>query len=402
MKTLLLLYKKSFSNLSPEIWTLSIILLINRVGSMVLTFCTLYMVNELKITPLDAAWVMMFFGGGSIIGSYLGGIAADRFSPKWVMFFSLVSGSLVLLLLLFTTNLYALAAIIFFHALLADSFRPSNAVGISTFSQPEDRTRSFSLQRLAINLGFTIGPAIGGWIAYHYGYKNLFIIDVCTSLLAAIFLAWKLPEFKKDKPADPAAEASGLSAYRNTNYILFILLVVVYALVFFQLIFTIPIYFNKADHYSEDIIGYLLGFNGLIVVLVEMPFIAQYGNRKNYFVFIAIGASLLIISFLLLLLAKGNYLISILFIILMSLSEIFAMPFMMTHAINSSPPSRQGQYTSLYSIAYGIAFIFAPYIGLKFADHFGMNAMLYLIVTLSFALTISFIAFKKYIINGKS
>lgn len=73
------LYKSSFSGLSRETWMLSLIMLVNRSGTMVLPFLTLYITGpDIARSLSDAGFVMALFGMGSMIGAYLGGRLTDK------------------------------------------------------------------------------------------------------------------------------------------------------------------------------------------------------------------------------------------------------------------------------------------------------------------------------------
>jgi predicted MFS family arabinose efflux permease len=338
---------------------------------------------------------MTFYGGGSIVGSFVGGWLADKYNAKKIVVWSLFISASLLLLILAATSKIQLAAIIFSYALIADTFRPSNAIAVTYFSSEADRTRSFSLIRLAINLGFTLGPAIGGIIAIHFGYRNLFIIDSLTGIAAAVFLLLKLPDFVRAHVTKEQKKAEGISAYLNVKFLLFIGLVFFYGLTFFQLIFTMPVYFNKIDKYPEDKVGWLLALNGFIVVVLEMPIVTKLSRYKNPMRFIALGCACLALAFSSLLLGNGILLVSILFIVLITFSEILAMPFMMNYTIEAAPLARQGQYNALYSIAYGAAFIFAPMVGLQLGGTIGMSSMIYVLMALSLVLTLLFFLFVK-------
>jgi predicted MFS family arabinose efflux permease len=80
----------------------------------------------------------------------------------------------------------------------------------------------------------------------------------------------------------------------------------------------------------------------------------------------------------------------ILYIVFITLSEIFAMPFMMTYAMNRPHPSRRGQYSALYSMAYAISFITAPSIGLTMAENFGFYVFLVVLTIASVVITLLF------------
>ena len=356
------LYRNAFSNLQRNAWVLSIALFINRSGSMVLLFTSLYLTNELHFSISQAGFVMSFYGIGSVLGSYTGGWLTDRRNYFDIMIFSLISSGLILLLMLVTTSIFCLCAVIFFYALAADMFRPANAASIAAYSTPENRTRSVSLVRLAINLGFTVGPAIGGFVAHYLGYLWLFVIDTFTSFAAAGMLYSYLP--KKNPEHHPHKDAvladRSTSAYQDFRYLFFILLVALYATCFFQIFASVPQYFSRVSHYSEDVIGLLLALNGALVVIIEMPLIAVLEKTKKGFRFIITGVLCLPVSFAILKLGGGLILWAIVYTVVITLSEIFAMPFMMNYSLTRPRKERQGQYSALYSIAYGLATISAP------------------------------------------
>jgi MFS family permease len=212
-------YKNAFSNLQRYTWLLAFALFINRSGSMVLLFTSLYFTKELNFSLADAGFMMSFYGIGSVVGSYVGGWLTDKFNYYNIMVTSLISSGLILFLIIPATSMWVLIPVLFFYGLSADMFRPANSVAIATYSTKENRTRSVSLMRLAINLGFSVGPAIGGFIALNLGYKWLFVIDACTSFAAAGMLIAYIPKKQTNVIAASEGEIKikSISAYRNLN-----------------------------------------------------------------------------------------------------------------------------------------------------------------------------------------
>ncbi len=359
---------------------------INRSGSMVLLFTSLYLTKQLNFSIADAGIALSFYGIGSVLGSYAGGWLTDRFHFFYIMLFSLLSSALILLLLLVTTSMFAVSFLIFTYAFTADIFRPANSKAIAVYSDAENRTRSVSLVRLAINLGFSVGPAAGGFIALYLGYKWLFVIDSITSLLAAAMLYFYLPRtpaIEITKTASNPLNNRSTSAYKDRNYLIFILLVALYGICFFQLFASIPQYFSKECNYSEDTIGLLLALNGFLVVLIEMPLVTLLEKYKKIFRFIIWGSLCIPVAFTILYFGKGSIVWAIFYTLILTLSEILAMPFMMNYSLSRPPAERQGQYSALYSMAYGLANIFAPLLGLGIAYKYGFGTMFYIMITLS-------------------
>ena len=396
MNKLFNIYRQSFSGLNHWVWLLSFIMLINRAGSMVLVFLSLYLTRELGFSLTQTGAVLGFFGMGSIAGNYLGGWLTDKYDYFTVMFLSLLVSGFILLFLIFVKSYEGIIIIVTLYSLVADIFRPANSVAIGEFALPANKTRSFSLMRMAINLGFTIGPAIGGFVALYAGYNALFLIDACTSFSAAILIWVYLPRKKAGEHKQKIAqEEKGLSAYKDKVYLTFIVLVAFYAICFFQLFTSLPLYFSKGLKYSEDVIGLLLAFNGALIVLIEMPIVHHLEKGGRIFKHIAFGSFLMILAFCALLPNTGTIVWPIIFMTFITFSEIFAMPFMVNFAISRGAHNRQGQYMALYGIAYGFAHIFAPMIGLQLADSIGFIKMFVVFAGLSLILTLFYHLFRR-------
>jgi predicted MFS family arabinose efflux permease len=287
--------------------------------------------------------------------------------------------------------------VVFLYALTADIFRPANSKAIAVYSDIKNRTRSVSLVRLAVNLGFTVGPAIGGFVALYLGYKWLFVIDALTTMGAAALLYFYLPrKHIESAPGNPEIlKDSSTSAYRDFIYLTFIFFVALYGTCFFQIFASIPQYFSKVCHYDEGTIGLLLALNGFIVVLIEMPLMLKLEHKSKIFPFIKLGALMLPLSFAILFFGKGWMIWAIVYTVVISLSEILAMPFMMNFSLSRPPVERQGQYSALYSISYGIANIAAPLIGLGIASRFGFDSMFLSLIFMSLLTYVGFIFLEK-------
>lgn len=350
------------------------------------------MTNELHFSIGDAGVVMSLYGIGSVLGSYLGGWLTDRYSYFNIMIGALLSSGFILFLLLMIHSMIGIAIIIFMYALTADLFRPANSKAIAVYSDAKNRTRSVSLVRLAVNLGFTVGPAVGGFVVLYLGYKWLFVIDAVTTIAAAALLYFYLPRKHVEiVPNNPAIlNDKSTSAYRDFTYLVFIFLVALYGTCFFQIFASIPQYFSKACKYDEGTIGLLLALNGFLVVLIEMPLMMKLEGKSHIFPFIRLGALLLLVSFLMLVFGKGMMIWAIIYTVIITLSEIFAMPFMMNFALSRPPVERQGQYSALYSISFGISNIAAPLIGLGIANSFGFDMMFATLILMSLLTFIGF------------
>jgi predicted MFS family arabinose efflux permease len=381
------IYTDSFRGLTKEIWILAFANLINRAGSMLIPFMSLFLTKEIGLSKEIAGISIMAFGFGSIVGSYLGGYLADRVNFLYVQIASLVLSALLLVPFIFVKNLFVISGCLFLFAVIADAFRPANTVAISHFSTPETQTRSYSLMRLAYNLGFAIGPAAGGIIAGLLGFKWLFVVDALTCLVASYLLYRSFYKHLKLDKVSPKAwkevKPLGISAFKDYYYLAFIACVVLYCLSFMQMFTSVPVHFAQDLGYSETKVGLLLALNGLLVFLIEMPIVAVYETYPHKMRLMALGCVMMLISYFFLMPFYSNILYPVCFTFFITMSEIFAMPFMMNFVVNRPDPSRRGQYSSLYSIAFGVGFILAPALGLWVADNYSFFELFILATALS-------------------
>jgi MFS family permease len=189
---------------------------------------------------------------------------------------------------------------------------------------------------------------------------------------------------------------STTSTYRDYVYLFFIFLVTLYAVSFFQLFVSIPQYLSKECNYQEDAIGLLLALNGLLVVLIEMPLVAVLEKKKQRMFNLIIAGSLCVSLAFGILYAGGGLLVwAIVYTLVITFSEMLAMPFMMNYSLSRPRKERQGQYSALYSIAWGFGFILAPLAGPGIADIYGFGNMFYFFILLGILTAIGFFFIKR-------
>jgi predicted MFS family arabinose efflux permease len=371
------LYKNSFTGLSTQTWLLSLIMLINRSGTMVLPFMTLYLTSkEMGRSLSDAGTVMGLFGLGSIVGAFFGGKLSDKIGFFKVQLATLFFGGILFIVLGQIKSFPLICIFTFFLSLVNEAFRPANSSAVAFYSNPQNRTRSYSLNRLAINLGWAIGASAGGLLAT-YNYELLFWVDGFTNIFAVALLYFFLGKGKHASPPHVREEQvpSTLSAYRDKPYIFFIILVTLFGMCFFQLFTTVPKYFRDNLHLTTDYIGFIMALNGLIIVGIEMVLVFLLEQKNRTLFHIMTGTALCALAFLSLLVPGNPKVITLLMILLITIGEIVAMPFMNTYWTQRSTIKNRGQYAALYTIAWGTGQTLGPFLCALLADHAGFNVM---------------------------
>ena len=254
MKSITTTYINTFKGLSKEVWWLALVTFINRAGTMVIPFLSLYLREDLGFSYKQVGWIMASFGLGSVLGSWIGGKLTDKIGFYKVMTYSLFISGLLFISIQFLNTFTTLCLGIFILMMIADSFRPAMFVALSTYSKPENKTRSVTLIRLAINLGFSAGPAIGGLIISQIGYNGLFWVDGLTCILATLLFIQVLNP-KKARIQDDIKVLHPDSAYKDFSFLWFLVGLVLFGIVFLQYFSTMPIYYKDIHGLTEYEIG---------------------------------------------------------------------------------------------------------------------------------------------------
>jgi predicted MFS family arabinose efflux permease len=262
---------------------------------------------------------------------------------------------------------------IFLLALAVGSLFPANGTSMSRVCPPESLTKGFALNRLANNLGATIGPAVGGFLAL-VNYRLLFWVDGLTCLAAALLfhLIWKHPE-KELRHSASGQSPRGLPPWRDFPFLALLLLVVIWGSVFIQLFATFPLYMKTIYGFAENRIGQLLMINTLMIVTLEMVLMDAV---KKFLITRTISLSFLFlgVGFALMPLGRG-FSYAALTVVVWTFGEMLSMPLVGALIAGRAGPQNLGRYMGMFSSAFSLAFILGPAAGTLVYDRFGPAAL---------------------------
>lgn len=340
---------------------------------MVIPFLSLYLTDDLCFSLQQVGWIMTSFGLGSFCVAWLGGKLSDQIGYYKVIMGSLFLTGVSFIIIQYFSSFWSICIGFFVLIAIADAARPAFFVALSAYSKPENKTRSLTFIRLAINLGFSAGPALGGLIIATIGYSGLFWVDGITCVIAGMVMIQTLHP-KKAKILDKEVPVENpVPAHRDGLYILFLIALVLFGFIFVQYFSTVPLYYKEIHLISEENIGLILALNGALIFFFEMPLIAYLektnlstiGNVINGFIFTAI-------SFVLLLLTPWSGIL-VIGMIIATFGEMVAFPFGNAFALERAKRGRQGTYMGLYSMSFSVAHIFGHNSGMQLIANFGYD-----------------------------
>lgn len=368
------LYRNAYSGLSRQMWWLAFVMFINRSGTMVIPFLTVYLTSK-GYSLAQAGYVMAAFGCGSILGGYLGGRLTDRFGHYYVQVYSLFLNGILFIVLGQMQTLWQFIVCIFILSSLGESFRPANSAAVATYSNESNRTRCYSLNRLAINMGWAIGPAIGGLLA-SISYQLIFWVDGLTCVIASLLLYFLFSDVKR-KTSGKTVHHQPIqtsSAYRDKTFLLGMFYIFLVGICFFQMFNIITVYYKEQLHLRENVIGAVLAMNGLIIAFVEMVLVYKLEHRRSAILYVTLGSFLVGLSFLILNISPA-FIFVLLQMIVVTMGEMLLFPFMNNFWVGRSNEFNRGQYAAVYTMSFSAAIVLAPTFASQIATWFGFPVL---------------------------
>ncbi len=425
-------YVRAYSGLPRRAWILFAVNLVNSSGAMVFFFLSLYLTREIGLTTARAGQALSVYGFGSLAGAFAGGWLADRIGSIRVQKMSLAVCGVLLIALGQARTMAGILPLLFAMALFAGTLYPANATSMAKVCPPELQIKGFALNRLANNLGATIGPAVGGALAVH-SYGLLFWADGLTSLAAAgVFaLLWKGGRAGRDARNDasrvldanasgalgpvslggeadrvpdgpvlsaataPAPAAKPRSPRRDVPFLAMMGIFLVWSIVFVQVLSTFPIYVRNVYGLAENRIGQLFAVNTILIVLLEMVLmerIRRYPLTRMInlsFVLLGIGLGLMPLG--------RGFAFGALTVAVWTFGEMLSMPLVTALISERADDSNRGRYMGLNSLSFSLAFIVGPPIGTAIYDGLGPDAVWYVCAATCALIAVAFSALRRHL-----
>jgi len=358
------------AGLPRDSWLLALATLVNRAGTMVIPFLALHFTRNLGFSAPQAGAALAVYGLVSLLTSPFAGRLSDRVGAERILATSLLLGGLGFWALpLLKTMPQVLLCMVVLSA-VSEAMRPATLALVSDLAPSELRRQAYALNRLAINLGMSVGPALGGFLAAH-SFQLLFWVDGATSIAAALVLL-AFP-FRKHSVERHAGDGPSLGAIsdRRLRYVILCLLPVL--LVFFQHEGAMPVWMVDQLGLSTGNFGLLFTINTLLIVFLEVRLntaTAHWSPARA----LSVGSALCTAGFGALAFLSSYWGI-VATVVIWTFGEMILFPATAAYVSELAAPARRGEYMGFYSMTFGIGFTIGPWAGLSVLEAAGARAL---------------------------
>jgi MFS family permease len=228
------------------------------------------------------------------------------------------------------------------------------------------RLRAFGCQRLAVNLGFALGMATAGLLATH-SFFLLFVIDAATTATLGVIVLIGVPPGSQPKTHNAGWGIALTAMRKNTAYLRAIFASFCMAAVFWQLSSTWGLHVTTVGGHGEQVFGWLMGLNGLLIVLFELPLTSltkrHPGPRMMALGYLLSGIGIGLSAF------GGSISLLLVVMVIFTLGEMISSPVGHNYVAALAPDDMRGRYMGVLGISWGSAAMVGPVAGITLFEY---------------------------------
>jgi MFS family permease len=340
-------------------------MVVNAGFAMVLPFMAIHLTRDRHQPAVVAGLIASLAGAGGAAMQWVAGAISDRLGRLPVMRVSMAVRAANLALLGYATAVYApiwvLGALIVANAVLRAFFDPIANALVADLTPPEQRVAGFSLQRVGINIGWSIGAASHGLAAY----STLFYWAAGITLAAMAALD-RIVEPPRITTARPPALRDMFAVLDDRSLVRFLVATISFFVLQVQLYQSLSIYAASLLHLARAQVGTLYALNGVMVVLLQVPavaFIRRWGTRQALIIgCVGYAASYAAVG------VTTGYLSLAICVACVTLAEMVSAPAQQTAITSMATPGRMGTYAGLFGLCQVTGQSAGPLIGTALLD----------------------------------
>jgi MFS family permease len=336
---------------------------------MIWPFQTIYVTKKLGLSMIPVTLLLTISSLCVLLGSVTFSPLIDRIGRKWIMIGGLLTHAISLIFLSRAHTYLEFALLMGLNGLVSPIYRIAADAMMADLVKPEKRVDGYALLRLSHNLGISVGPAIGGFLAAES--YNLIFFGGATGLtiysLLMLFLAREtLPvSISTLQHANLKPVKERLGGYEQIikdgqlmRFLLSFTMIQFCAVMIWQIL---PKYAYDNFSIPENLYGWIPTTNAMMVVLFQVlitsrtrrfPPLIISGFGGMFYAF-AVGGIAIWQGF------WGFWAM----MVIMTIGELMIMPTSSTYVSNLAPVDKRGRYMGMYNLSWSLAGITAPIFG---------------------------------------
>ena len=328
---------------------------VNKAGSFILPYLTLVLAREFHMEERQAAALVMAYGLGSLVSLVVGGHLTDRLGRRRTLLLSLFGSGGLAVAMSLAASVRVFVPLLVLFGFLADLYRPASSAIISDRLPSADRASGFAALRIAVNLGFACGMAIGGLLV-DWSWRVLFAADGLTTMA---FGAIVLLNIGETRPRSHDAElAQAPPPWRDPVFAQVLFASLGFATMVLSFVTVLPLSVTRSAGYPPWVFGALVAVNGLIIAAFELSAVEALRGARRLRV-AALGMLLAGLGFGMLGLSRhwSGFLAGM---VLWTIGEILTVPQQMAFIADWAPPEARGRYLGFYGATWSLAVVLNP------------------------------------------
>lgn len=368
-------YIKPYRGLPTSIYVIFFASIINNMGNFVGPFLTMFLTHKAGINVGIVGIIVAINAGIGMIGSMIGGKLIDTIGRKKVLMLFGPASGIGYVMCAFIKDPIIISSILMISSFVGGFSHPVYGTITTDLTEGEQRNAAFSLTYMSMNIGFSVGPLLAGFL-----YKNylawFFLGDAITTFISIALVAIFVPETinlvqnekasnekQKVNSYEKVEQGSLISALiKRPTLLTFCFIIVIYFIVFSQ--FTFGLSLQVTDIFKKNgaaIFGSLMTINALMCSFFTV-FITSATKNLKASLSIAIGGLLYAFGFGMMFFIN-SYFMFVVSTITWTIGEILVSTNTSVYIANHTPITHRGRFNAVFPIIRKLGFMMGPVIG---------------------------------------
>jgi len=345
--------------------------LINRMGGFVGPLLTFYLTQARGVELGTAGAIVALYGVGQVCASLVGGVMADRLGRRATLLLSLFGGGAAMFALGLAREPSTIAAMVLVTGFAGELYRPAVAAMVADVVPPADRVHAYGLLYWAVNLGFSIAPALGGVVA-SWSYSLLFVLDAATTIAYGVIVYRRVPETRPAHAPSEHATVGLADVARDRTFVVFLALIFLNALIPWQSSVSLSAYMASQGHAAATF-GAIMALNGVLIITLQPSINAALAHRDPSRV---LAASAFVAGLGFFVHGLGAAIpLHLVAVTIWTLGEILGSGIGSTLVAAFAPAHARGRYQGAFTMSWGLASAVAPLVGARVLDRWSGDVL---------------------------